>query len=95
MAAPVDQSVVARLKAERENRKVADLTREFAGRIATATKRWLEARKVYDLHSKEDIPELIGAASEVLKWHVRRQTLIECWELATGKVWAMGTFKDE
>jgi hypothetical protein len=73
---------------------MADLVRELAGRIATATKRWYEARKVYELLDRDDIPALIEASGEVMKWAVRRRTLIECWELATGKVWAAGIRDD-
>lgn len=91
MPVKVDQKVVTKLRAQVEARRFADVVRELAIKIQAAARSAHHARLAYGLSDKEDIPELISARQEVMNWTVRRQVLVECWELATGKVWASGT----
>lgn len=95
MSPTADPIIVNRLKQEREKRRVDELTRQVAGRISSASKKLHEARQTFELLTKDEIMGLIKTRQEILNWLVRRQTLIEVWELATGKVWDTSAFKDE
>lgn len=89
MPAP-DRAVVARLKADVDRLDQAARLRELGGKIREATRAASDLRRRYELLGNTDIPELIKARQDLLGWTVRRQVLIECWELLTGKVWVSG-----
>lgn len=81
---------VTKLKAEVNARKVSELVREFAAKIRMAQRSLEQARTVYELLGKDDVPALIKTRQEVMNWAVRRQVLIECWEAISGQVWSSG-----
>lgn len=94
MTPPVDKSVVAEIRASANARKVEFLLRDLKLKIKTATEARFAARTRYDLVDTFDLAALLSAREDVMRWAVRRQTLIECWEVASGAVWASG-IKDE
>ena len=83
-----EQRSITKLRAAENARKVSDLLRGWAVKIRAAEKGLAEARRVYGLLDKEDVPALIQARQKVLVLTVRRQVLIECWEEAAGSVWS-------
>lgn len=90
MKQDVDQSVVNRLRANVNARKIEMLLRELSLKIRTATLTADDLRSRYAQMDNADIGALFRARQELLTWTVRRQVLIECWEMAGGTVWDSG-----
>lgn len=85
--------MVSRLRADASARKTDLFLREVASKIRAATAAAAEARTRYDLMGNLDIAALLRARHELHSWTVRRQVLVECWELASGAIWDSGMQK--
>lgn len=78
---------VEKLRAQVATSRTGESLKAVEERIYQAEHRLREMDKEWDQIPKPEVERLRLKQAEIVRWQIRRRTLVEVWELLTKEVW--------